>query len=137
MLTTMLYQIINAFLHPQKETYAFQLSEKRLYHFADLGIAGDAARSAGAETVLPFAEESDARTEFTFAMPEGHHSVSPRIFMISSPYRTSQRYPAALSRKVTQGLRRPYSPNRLSGIHLRQWTVLPSRRKMIHPQRAL
>lgn len=48
------YQIIHAFLHPQKASHAFQLSEKQLKSFAD----GD--------TVLPFAKEPDARTEPTY-----------------------------------------------------------------------
>ncbi|KAF6227183.1 hypothetical protein HO133_008625 [Letharia lupina] len=60
-------KIINAFLHPQTAARAYQLSEQQLKSFADLGIAGDAAKSAGAETVLPFAKEPDARTELTFA----------------------------------------------------------------------
>lgn len=61
------HQIINAFLHPQTAVHAYQLSEQQLKSFADLGIAGDAAKSAGAETVLPYAKEPDARTELTFA----------------------------------------------------------------------
>ena len=60
------HQIINAFVHPQENSYAFQLSEKQLKRFASLGVAGNAATFAGAETVLPFAKESDARTELTF-----------------------------------------------------------------------
>ena len=60
------YQIINAFLHPQRTSRAFQLSIGQLERFANLGRPGDAARSVDAETVLPFAEEANARTEFTF-----------------------------------------------------------------------
>lgn len=59
-------QVINAFLHPQATAHAFQLSEKQLKSFVNLGIAGDVAKIAGAETVLPFAKEPDARTELTF-----------------------------------------------------------------------
>ena len=51
----------NAFLHPQRASYAFQLSEKQLKCFANLGSAGDAPKPASAETVLPFAEEQGAR----------------------------------------------------------------------------
>ncbi|KAL9133230.1 MAG: hypothetical protein Q9175_005589, partial [Cornicularia normoerica] len=58
--------IINAFLHPQTAAYAFQLSINQLKYFADLGTAGDAAKIAGAETVLPLAKEPDARIGFTF-----------------------------------------------------------------------
>lgn len=60
------YQIINAFMHPQKTSQAFQLSEKQLKSFADLGIADDIANIPCVDTVLPFAEEPDARTELTF-----------------------------------------------------------------------
>lgn len=60
------HQIINAFLHPQKASHAFQLSEKQLKCFADLGIAGGAAKIAGAGTVLPFAKDLGARMELTF-----------------------------------------------------------------------
>ena len=60
------YQIINAFLHPQKTHDAFQLSEKQLKSFADLGIADGVANIPCVDTVLPFAKESDARTELTF-----------------------------------------------------------------------
>ena len=59
--------IINAFLHPQTTDDAFQLSEKQLKIFADLGIAGGTANSANAETILPFTKEPDARVEPTFA----------------------------------------------------------------------
>lgn len=59
-------KIINAFLHPQTVAHAFQLSEKQLNCFADLGITGVAAKKTGAETVLPFAKEPDARIELTF-----------------------------------------------------------------------
>lgn len=58
--------IVNAFLHPQTTAYAFQLSIEQLECFADLGITGNAAETAGAETVLPFAKEPNARTELTF-----------------------------------------------------------------------
>lgn len=61
-------QIINAFLHPQTADHAFQLSQKQLKCFADLGTAGDPVKLAGAETILPFVEEPDARTEPTFIM---------------------------------------------------------------------
>lgn len=60
------HQIINAFLHPQTAIHAFRLSQKQLKCFADLGIAGDAAKIAGTETVLPFVKEPDARIELTF-----------------------------------------------------------------------
>ena len=53
----------NAFLHPQRASSAFQLSETQLKRFANLGSAGDAPDPAGAEIVLPFAKEQDARTE--------------------------------------------------------------------------
>ena len=53
----------NAFLHPQRASSAFQLSENQLKCFANMGSAGDAPDPAGAETVLPFAKEQDARTE--------------------------------------------------------------------------
>ena len=59
------YQI-NAFIHPQKTSQAFQLSEKQLNSFADLGAADDVANIPYADTVLPFATEPDARTELTF-----------------------------------------------------------------------
>ena len=61
------YQFTNAFLHPQTAAHAFQLSQKQLKCFADLGIAGDAAKIASAEAVLPFVKETDARIELTFA----------------------------------------------------------------------
>lgn len=60
------YQIINAFLHPQKTPDAFQLSEKQLKSFADLGITEGVANIPCADTVLPFAKETNARTELTF-----------------------------------------------------------------------
>ncbi|CAF9935560.1 MAG: hypothetical protein ALECFALPRED_006476 [Alectoria fallacina] len=60
------HQIINAFLHPQTTADAFHLSENQLKCFANLGRAGDVAKIAGAETVLPFAKEPDARIEPTF-----------------------------------------------------------------------
>lgn len=60
------YQIVNAFLHPQRSSRAFQLSVGQLESFANLGRPIDAARSADAETVLPFAKEANARTELTF-----------------------------------------------------------------------
>ncbi len=60
------HQIINAFLHPQTDTDAFQLSETQLRSFASLGATDDAAKSTGVEAVLPFIEEPNARTEPTF-----------------------------------------------------------------------
>ena len=59
-------QIINAFLHPQAEDLAFQLSEKQLKCIASLGNAGYAAKTAKAETIFPFSKEPSARTEPTF-----------------------------------------------------------------------
>lgn len=59
-------QIINAFLHPQATSYAFQLSENQLKSFVDLGITGEAVKIPGAENVLPFAKDPDARTEPTY-----------------------------------------------------------------------
>ena len=50
------FQIINAFLHPQNTFDAFQLSEKQIKSFVDVGV----------DTVLPFAKEPDARAERTF-----------------------------------------------------------------------
>ena len=58
------YQITEAFLHPQKTSRAFQLSEKQLQCFADLRRPGDPAKNIGAETTLPpFVQEPAARTE--------------------------------------------------------------------------
>lgn len=54
-------------MHPQTANHAFQLSENQLQGFANLGIADNAAGIAGAETLLPFAKNPDARTELTFA----------------------------------------------------------------------
>ena len=59
-------QIINAFLHPQATVNAFQLSENQLKSFADLGTTGETVKTVGAENVLPFVKEPDARTELTF-----------------------------------------------------------------------
>ena len=53
----------NAFIHPQRASYAFQLSESQLKCFASLGSASDAPNPASAESVLPFAKEQEARTE--------------------------------------------------------------------------
>ena len=65
------YQITNAFLHPQKTSEAFQLSEEQLQGFADLSRPDDdAAKTIGAETLLPFAQEPAARTELTFGHVE-------------------------------------------------------------------
>ena len=64
------YQITKAFLHPQKTSQAFQISEKQLQDFADLSRPGDAAKTIGAETLLPFAQEPAARTELTFGHVE-------------------------------------------------------------------
>lgn len=49
---------MNAFLHPQRLSITFQLSEKQLGNFAGLKEKG-----ATAEIVLPFAEEAGVRTE--------------------------------------------------------------------------
>lgn len=65
------YQITQAFLHPQKTSYAFQLSEKQLQCFADLSTPGDAVKTIEAETLLPFTQEPAARTELTFDHVEG------------------------------------------------------------------
>ena len=54
----------NAFLHRQRRSSAFQLSENQLKSLANLGSAGGASTPASAETILPFAKEQDARTEF-------------------------------------------------------------------------
>ena len=61
------YQITEAFLHTQMTNKAFQLSEKQLQLFADLSRPSDAAKNNKAKTLLPFAKEPAARTEFTFA----------------------------------------------------------------------
>ena len=59
------YQISNAFLHPQKSTQAFQLSDTQLEHFAQLRQAHDVAKGVSAETLLPFTKEPNARVEPT------------------------------------------------------------------------
>lgn len=64
------HQIAKAFLHPQKTSYAFQLSETQLQCFTDLSRPGDPAKNIGAETLLPFAQGPAARTELTFAHVE-------------------------------------------------------------------
>ena len=53
----------NAFIHRQRASSAFQLSENQLKSFANLGSRGDAPNPTSAETILPFAKEQDARTE--------------------------------------------------------------------------
>ena len=53
-------------MHPQRATHAFQLSEKQLASFSDLGITGGAARGIDPQSLLPFAKEDNARTEPTF-----------------------------------------------------------------------
>ena len=51
---------MNAFLHPQRTSSTFQLSEIPIAHFAGLKDLGNPA-----ETVLSFAKEPDTRTEKT------------------------------------------------------------------------
>lgn len=58
--------ITNAFLHPQRASCAFQLSEIQLQDFADLSRASDVDGSVGADTRLPFFKELNARIEPTF-----------------------------------------------------------------------
>lgn len=58
--------ITNAFIHPQRESSAFQLSERQLQDFADLSRASDVDGSVGADTLLPFSKELNARVEPTF-----------------------------------------------------------------------
>lgn len=60
------HQITNAFIHPQRESSAFQLSERQLQDFADLSRASDVDGSVGADTLLPFSKELNARVEPTF-----------------------------------------------------------------------
>ena len=60
------HQITNAFLHPQREGGAFQLSDRQLQDFADLSRVSDADGSIGAGTLLPFSKELNARIEPTF-----------------------------------------------------------------------
>ena len=55
---------MNALSHPQRESCAFQLSEKQLESFTSLGTRGGAVD--GAVTVIPFVKEPNARTEPTF-----------------------------------------------------------------------
>ena len=57
--------MLNAFVHPQRATHAFQLSEKQLSSFSDLGMTGGAARGIDPQSLLPFAKGHNARTEPT------------------------------------------------------------------------
>lgn len=58
--------ITNAFIHPQRTSRAFQLSDHQLQDFANLSRASDSDRSIRADTLLPFAKEPNARVEPTF-----------------------------------------------------------------------
>ena len=62
-------------------TKAFQLSGKQLHCFADLSRPGDAAKTNGAETLLPFPQEPGARTELTFV-----HVVDPPLRIYKNEY---------------------------------------------------
>ncbi len=78
------YQITNAFLHPQKTSQAFQLSEKQLQCFLNPSRPGNAAKSNGAETLLTlllFAQEPTAHTELTFI-----HVANPPLRIYKNEY---------------------------------------------------
>ncbi|CAD6575620.1 MAG: hypothetical protein ASARMPREDX12_007395 [Alectoria sarmentosa] len=59
-------EINNAFVHPQRVSYAYQITSQQMANFLNLSRLKDAASLPSEETLIPFAQEPEAHTVNTW-----------------------------------------------------------------------